>query len=108
VGTAHLTWTFPTTFSDPAATPLPPASLSFAVFDTASPTPAVPILSFPGGYTPGAPGSVDVPNLAAGSAHGFSIVISEGGMSSTATPVVNVTMPAFPPNPATNFNVTVA
>jgi hypothetical protein len=106
MSTARLTWTFPTSRVDPTAPPLVAGGLSYYAFDTASPTPSVPIASS-GGYSPGDAGSAAILNLVPGSNHGFYVIDGDGSLLSAPSATINVTMPSSPPNPVTNFNVAV-
>jgi len=94
MATASLTWTPPTVRTD--GTALPPDQIVGAdVFDSASPTPAVPI-----GSVSGASGSFSTDVLSVG-VHNFDVVTRDTtGHSSADSNMASVTVPAVLANPA--------
>ncbi len=102
---AHITWTYPTTRADVANTPISSdARLTATVYDTASPTPSVPIGS-QGNAPPGGQGFLDY-TVVPGSSHGFYVTDSDGTLISTPTATLTAVAPSAPPNPVSNLAVT--
>lgn len=97
-----LNWTLPTTRTD--GSPLAPTDIaSIDVFDSASPTPTVPIASLPGAVTTFTSGVLSV------GAHGFTIVINDTtGHSSAQSNVFSGTVaPTLaPPSAVTDLTGT--